>query len=644
MIDSAVISLINLKVSCFQLGRQSCHLFFARSSSNRIQKINEIQYDLLRLYSTLDDKELTSIKNTSERIMEFEIEPTATLLVIKGNDEGSRFDLGEEAVQIGRSIDNGIRLLDTEVSRGHASLERVKKQWVLTDLGSSNGSFVNGKPIQRRVLQSGDHIELGCSELVFSAQNEVDEKSNESSLVQFLMQEEPGQQSHIVSQIDQEDSPSVTILEPGSGTIAADQSLRNLALLYQISEESVSPSVSQHELLQRILDRSLAALGADRGCVLLADQESGNIRPGVFSYKTKELAKQQMPISRSIVDYVLTSKQGVRTTDAQHDKRFNQGQSILKAGVREALCVPMPGRSSLLGVIYIDITTPMQKQLLQIEGKGHFREDQLRLLLSIGRQAAMVVENNRYQDSLVKAERLAAVGQTIATLSHHIKNILQGIRGGSYLIDQGLTSESNELIRQGWGIVEKNQNRILNLVMDMLTFSKERTPTRSLAQLNDVIFDICELMQSRADELDVDLVYEPDKLISESIFDPEGIHRAVLNVVTNGIDAASDCPEGKGKLIVKTTYDASMGELKVRITDNGCGIEDDQIESIFNLFESTKGSHGTGIGLAVSQKILREHDGDITVKSQVDKGTTFELSWPFVPASSGPVLESPTMG
>src|SRR4029434_124883 len=95
------------------------------------------------------------------------------------------------------------------------------------------------------------------------------------------------------------------------------------------------------------------------------------------------------------------------------------------------------------------------------------------------------------------AERLAAMGQTIATLSHHIKNILQGIRGGSYLIEEGLKEEDNDVVRRGWRIVEKNQERISNLVMDMLTFSKDRVPELVAGDLNATLADVVELMQSR---------------------------------------------------------------------------------------------------------------------------------------------------
>ena len=98
------------------------------------------------------------------------------------------------------------------------------------------------------------------------------------------------------------------------------------------------------------------------------------------------------------------------------------------------------------------------------------------LMVAIGHQAGLAIENTMLYEAKLQAERLAAVGQTIATLSHHIKNILQGIRGGSYLIDMGLNDKDDAIVRRGWGIVEKNQAKIYNLVMDMLSYSKDREP------------------------------------------------------------------------------------------------------------------------------------------------------------------------
>ena len=229
-----------------------------------------------------------------------------------------------------------------------------------------------------------------------------------------------------------------------------------------------------------------------------------------------------------------------------------------------------------------------------------FEEDQLRLLLAIGRQAALAIENNRFQQAFVKAERLAAMGQTIATLSHHIKNILQGVRGGSYLIDMGLKDHNEDLVRKGWGIVEKNQNKIYHMVMDMLTFSKERQPALQRASVNETVHDVFELMQSRAAECKVELRYEPDAALTDCTFDPEGIHRAVLNIVTNAIDAVEGADHAA--VLIETGHTPADDAVWVAVTDNGPGIPEDHLVRIFNIFESTKGARGTGLGLAVSQE------------------------------------------
>jgi two-component system, NtrC family, sensor kinase len=252
----------------------------------------------------------------------------------------------------------------------------------------------------------------------------------------------------------------------------------------------------------------------------------------------------------------------------------------------------------------------------------------LRLLVAIGSQAALAIENSRYQEALLKAERLAAMGQTIAMLSHHIKNILQGVRGGSYLIDLGLNEHNEEHVRKGWAIVEKNQNKIYQLVMDMLAFSKERQPVMQAAALNQTVGEVCELMQARAAECRVSLEVRLSENLPTATFDIEGIHRAVLNVVTNAIDAVEGTETGN--VIVETGHESVADIVFVSVTDNGPGIPEDQLARIFNIFESTKGARGTGLGLAVSQKILREHGGDITVETKPGFGCRFVLNWPRI--------------
>ncbi|MBA4030336.1 MAG: histidine kinase [Planctomyces sp.] len=577
---------------------------------------------------------------------------------MQGVDQGARFELGDSPITIGRSLHNPVRLIDTEVSRTHALVERQGAEFLLTDRNSSNGTFINGAQVKSRVLQPGDQIQIGRTILQFLQGDSVNQKQA-AAKVNLLHQGDPVDRSSIVGHVALTGGMGLREFtgENLDKKDATQQAASNLQMLYRISEEAVRPSSSMEQILQRMLDLAIETLGADRGCVLLRDAETDALNPIAVGFRQRGKRPSasdvpsavatpnpqvdssphdaplddssedggRIPVSRSIVDYVVKNVQAVRTSDARHDSRFDTGQSIVRAGIREAMCVPLQARHELMGVLYLDITSSVEEVLLRGD-KPRLDEEQLRLLAAIGRQAALAVENHRFQEAFVKSERLAAMGQTIATLSHHIKNILQGVRGGSYLIDMGLGQSDTELIRKGWGIVDKNQHKIYNLVMDMLTFSKERQPAMERARVNDVAQDVVELMQPRAGECETLLVYQPGDDLPESTFDPEGLHRAILNVVGNAMDAVEHADHPR--VVVQTGYDETRDLLWVAVEDNGTGIPPENLARMFMMFESTKGARGTGLGLAVSQKIIREHGGDITVESRVGHGSRFLLTWP----------------
>ena len=200
----------------------------------------------------------------------------------------------------------------------------------------------------------------------------------------------------------------------------------------------------------------------------------------------------------------------------------------------------------------------------------------------------------------------------------------------------GLNDKDDAIVRRGWGIVEKNQAKIYNLVMDMLSFSKDREPALESADLNETVGDVVELMQSRASELGVALEWSPAAEIPPVQIDTDGIHRAILNIVTNAIDASEDVEGGKVK--ISTTWDPATMTAQVIVSDNGSGIPAGAVDKIFEVFASTKGSRGTGLGLPVSQKIIREHGGSIQIASEVGKGSIFIVELPM--RKSDPLRDS----
>ncbi|MEY3457215.1 MAG: Sensor protein ZraS [Planctomycetota bacterium] len=550
----------------------------------------------------------------------------ATLLVINGANRGSRFDVtSAQDVIIGRSVGSNVRLDDSEVSRHHARIVHNGSAFVLRDLGSANGSRVNGEFCTEQTLDNGDTLQFGTSILAFQLTESSHIIAPATDQVRFVEDSRALDQSAIRQSLAPAATLSTTASQPPSG----------LELLYSVAEELVNPLQTPESLLQHILEMTLAAIGAERGCVLLRDPVGADLTAIAIARRhTPAGTPDQMPVSRSITDYVLHSGTAVRTTNAGGDERFTAGESIVTEGIREAICAPMRGRSDLLGVFYLDTTTRLEfLQPAEPAAGGRFSDEHLRMVVTVARQSALALESRQFQDALLRAERFAAMGQTITVLSHHIKNILQGVRGGSHLISMGLSQKQESLIRQGWGIVERNQTRIYELVMDMLSFSKDRVPALKLAELNQVVAEVAELAVARAGELGVAVEFRPGNDVPPALFDAEGIHRAVLNIVSNAIDAVEGIE--RGAVVIQTGYDRSADMMLVAVSDNGPGIPEDQRAAIFNVFESSKGARGTGIGLPVSRKILREHGGRVRVEGGPGQGTRFVLSWPRGTSPSG---------
>lgn len=575
----------------------------------------------------------------------------ASLFVVRGRDQGKHFQLSKPITRIGRESSSDIQIFDSEASRAHAEFRLGSDgKCELLDLNSSNGTVVNGKRVNRQKLFSGDRIEIGTTLLIFTGTGQPS-AMDAAHGVDIVLKSQEAVGSRIVSSLSQSSS--------GSSVTETDAD-RSLEVMY-LTAIAVGRTDDLDELLSRVLRLVFDWVEADRGCVMLRDPETGRLQPAARCDREgghDSRRNQPIAISNTILDYVLEHKEGVRTSDARDDSRFDAAASIVHGGVREALCVPLQGRYDIVGALYVDTYTP-PGPLLATGHRQRFTDDQLRLTTAIGHQAALAIEDTFYYSALLQGERLAAMGQTIASLSHHIKNILQGIRGGSYLIEAGLDRDDTDAVRRGWSIVDRNQDRISNLVMDMLTFSKEREPEKVDADLNATARDVVELMQTRAGEMGVTLVADLDESIPVASFDPDAIHRAVLNLVTNAIDAASgafsadddfeadetmETAEAEpGKVTVRTAFDGGMGWL-IDVIDNGPGVDEADREKIFSLFESRKGMRGTGLGLPVSAKIMREHGGDIEIiDCETTSGTCFRLRLPSTGTSLSDISRRDTI-
>ena len=551
----------------------------------------------------------------------------ASLIAIKGRNRGERFDFADDvvSVSIGRESSNTIRIDDNEVSRRHAEIRRSGEQFVVGDLRSSNGTYVNAERIERRVLATGDQIQIGRTALVFS--QEVEDIP--VGPVDIVSGSDSDDHSRIVSSIPDETADLMFVAED-TQSLRLARARSNVQVMYRTAL-AVSHTLDIDDLLGRILGLVFEWVEADRGCIMLFDPTSRELTSKARRDRNGSDATTSMTISRTILDYVLDRREGVLTSDARDDARFSSGHSVLRTGVREAICVPMQGRYDTVGVMYVDTTVPLADVITGEQQR--FTDEHLKLMIAIGHQAALAVEDTTYYSAMVQSERLAAVGQTIATLSHHIKNILQGIRGGSYLVEMGLNGNDLAVLRKGWDIVARNQNKISSLVMDMLSFSKQREPEPVPSQLTEVIDEVLETVSQRASEAGTELLFTPPSAFPELLFDPDGLARAILNVVSNALDAVDERgeadPSCEKRVSVTLVPDLPEKMCRILVADTGSGMDEETASTVFNLFVSTKGSRGTGLGLTVSKKIMQEHGGDITVSSQPGHGSTFTLQLPM---------------
>ena len=240
----------------------------------------------------------------------------------------------------------------------------------------------------------------------------------------------------------------------------------------------------------------------------------------------------------------------------------------------------------------------------------------------------MAIDNARLQDQRVNQERLAAIGQTVSGLAHCIKNILNVIVNGSHILDYGIKQNDLEKVAKGWDIVKNSNTFLSQLVLDMLTYSKERMPECRALDINEVCQSICKLCTEMGRAHNTEIIFEGDPSLEAVRADEKDIKRCLINLMVNAMDA---CGEEGGVVRVSTGLSEKEDHYFITINDNGCGIPEEQQEYLFEVFFSTKGSKGTGLGLAVTKKIIEEHKGLIEVESEFGYGTTFTITLPKKP-------------
>jgi signal transduction histidine kinase len=231
----------------------------------------------------------------------------------------------------------------------------------------------------------------------------------------------------------------------------------------------------------------------------------------------------------------------------------------------------------------------------------------------------------KLEEKVIEAKRLGAVGQTVAGLAHSIKNILMGLEGGKYIVSLGLKKNDQNMINQGWEMLERNFDKTTSLVKDFLSFSKGRVPDLEIVNPEDLVREIVDLYRDVAAQSGIELKAEIVDNLKPVPLDKAGIHTCLTNLVSNALDACLMSDQKGTEVTIRLSE--KRNKLIFEVQDNGSGIDYDIKKKIFTTFFTTKGGGGTGLGLLTTRKIVEEHGGKITVISQKGKGANFKMEF-----------------
>jgi len=276
------------------------------------------------------------------------------------------------------------------------------------------------------------------------------------------------------------------------------------------------------------------------------------------------------------------------------------------------------------------ITKPINDDILEIS----LRKAKERILVREKLRAYTANLEALLREKSALQDRLSSLGLRISSISHGIKGLLTGLDGGMYLVDGGLKKKDSVQVDEGWAIVKEMVERIRKMVLDILFYARERELKPETVEVRrfcqEVVQGVAQKLKERGIAFEQDLSGARGRFTVDAGY----LRTALINIIENAADA---CQKKHASAEGRVTFRASgeNGDVVFEIADNGIGMDAETRDKVFDLFFSSKGSQGTGLGLYICQKVVGQHGGTIRVRSQPGRGSRFFVNVP----RSGPEPE-----
>ncbi len=566
-------------------------------------------------------------------------------LIIKkrsGGDE--QLVLNEPEYSLGRAFDNSIVLEDADVSRYHCVLRRQGDEYLVEDLHSHNGTYLNSRRIDKTILNDGDLLQIGHSLLCYMVT-----ESSPSLAPSFLTHGIEENYDQLINQFTCE-LQDVAKASGGRDRVQQlEKEHRTLRLLLDLGN-AFSTDLSVEEVCSKAGRILLASTEAERVAIFLLDKDSRTLRPITSCNRNGgNDVSIPMALSHTIAERILSERKGIVTSDAAVDERFAHGESVVAAGLHSVACSPLLGKSGNLGILYMENKTTV----------GAFSHQDLQLLCAVASQIGLAIENAGFFDALKKtnenlellveertaalaeaqlklyqAEKIASLSRLVAGVAHEINNPLGALKSN---LDM-LTSSFNQLAADPGNSGKEAEEfrvladlgqtsaaacaRIVSVVRSLSSFAHLDEAAFQVADINEGIHSAVRLLNpSLTRHVQIELML--GNLPPVPCY-PALLNEVFMNLLVNACQAIKE----SGRIAVETECEADSAVIKIR--DNGCGIAPEHIGRIFDPGFTTKGvGVGTGLGLAIVYSVINEHGGSVSVESTLGQGSTFTIRLPL---------------
>jgi signal transduction histidine kinase len=526
---------------------------------------------------------------------------------------------------IGRSAHNTIIIDAATVSRRHAVMITRKGNYYVKDMESQNGTFINDSKITISRVDHHDRITFGNQSFLFLKKSDegvppaTDRMIDANSTIALDKDEiEPGCFLAYTAETARLGLFSQTEKAAGEekSTNPFEKGHHHLALLYRLSER-IRATQKPKEILADGLSLILEAIPpAERAVIMLRSGRGGTLEVAAIQDRTSPVGDTNIQISQTLLDWVLTEKMALMTQNVAGDIRLKASESIQVSQLAAIICVPMIVAGKVIGIVYVD-SGNMVEQMTQ---------EDVAFTAAVAHELALTIVNIRLQQSAIRNERMAAIGLTVSNLSHNIKNLTMLNQNAIELMKMHLDRIGDEKTNTCWKIIHHGFQRINKLSVELLAYTSEKELSPVASDINRAILANTDYFEQslKKNGIQVNLALSDEN--PRCMIDEQQLQDALLNIVVNAVDAIGNRPDGKIRI---STAVEDNRRLVIAVQDNGCGIDPQQKQKIFDLFYTTKGTNGSGLGLPMVVKFIESSGGKLLVTSEPGVGSTFKMVFPL---------------